>query len=151
MSNTITIQLHEDDRKRLDELIAFAGLISGELKSKAPIPFTQAPLFEKATEPQEAPEQPAPVNDHPADEVSPHGEPDTAATSETIPEPELPKYTTADILSKVQTMAGPGNPKREKAKAIVQSYGKKVSDIPEDKRTEAMLRLIELEQAPLED
>ena len=42
-------------------------------------------------------------------------------------------------------MAGPGNPKRERAKAIVTSYGKKVSDIPADKRNEAMQRLIELE------
>jgi hypothetical protein len=144
MSNTInvTVELCKEDRQRIDELIAFAGLIVGELKSR-PVIFTA---------PQETPDRPVPEIMHPADILPPHGEPEPAADPEPVeaPEPELPKYTTADILAKVQSMAGPGNPKREKAKAIVMSYGKKVSDIPEDKRTEAMLRLIELEQAPLE-
>lgn len=134
MSNTITIELCAEDRKRIDELIAFAGLIASSLHS--------APVATAA-----APEQPAPEINHPADILPPHGDPEPAATVSEVEkvEPEQPKYTTADILAKVQTMAGPGNPKREKAKAIVQSYGKKVSDIPEDKRNEAMQRLIELE------
>ena len=140
MSNTITIQLHEDDRKRLDELIAFAGLIAAELKDRGPV-VMGLDLSLAASQTEEAAEQPAPEVNHPADILPPHGDPEPAEA----PEPELPKYTTADILAKVQTMAGPGNPKREKAKAIVQSYGKKVSDIPEDKRTEAMMRLIALE------
>lgn len=129
MSNTITIELCAEDRKRIDELIAFAGLIAGEMKTH------NAPVIMAAVDPEPA----APAEEHPVDAVAPHGE------SEPVAEPELPKYTTADILAKVQTMAGPGNPKRERAKAIVQSYGKKVSDIPEDKRAEAMQRLMELE------
>ena len=137
MSNTITIELCTEDRKRLDELIAFAGLIASEMKSNS-VPGIEPPKPLKVV---------TPAEEHPVDAVSPHGEPEPAATVSEVEkvEPEQPQYTTADILAKVQTMAGPGNPKREKAKAIVQSYGKKVSDIPEDKRNEAMQRLIELE------
>lgn len=139
MSNTITIELCKEDRQRLDDITGFLGWIVSELKSHPVV----------ATAPQETPEPSAPEILHPADILPPHGEPEPVAPVE-APEPELPKYTKEDIQAKVQSMAGPGNPKREQAKAIVQSYGKKVSDIPEDKRTEAMLRLIELEQAPLE-
>lgn len=128
MSNTITIELCKEDRQRIDELIAFAGLIASEMKSRT---LTVVEDNE--------PEAAAPAEEHPVDDDLPW------ETSEPAAEPEQPKYTTADILAKVQTMAGPGNPKRERAKAIVQSYGKKVSDIPEDKRAEAMQRLIELE------
>lgn len=142
MSNTITIELCEEDRKRLDSVTCLLGHLIGEQKQYNT--FLQN-AFRTPAAPQEAPEQPAPEINHPADILPPHGEPEPAADSEPVIEPELPKYTTADILAKVQTMAGPGNPKREKAKAIVTSYGKKVSDIPEDKRTEAMMRLIALE------
>jgi len=125
MSNTITIELCKEDRQRIDELIAFAGLIASEMKSRPQLQLLDKPV--------------TPAEEHPADDDLPW------ETTEPAAEPEQPKYTTADILAKVQTMAGPGNPKRERAKAIVQSYGKKVSDIPEDKRNEAMQRLIELE------
>ena len=124
MSNHITIELCKEDRQRIDELIAFAGLIVGEMKSN------RAPIFRAALDP---------VEEHPVDAVSPHGEPEPVA------EPELPQYTKADVLAKVQQLAAPNSPHREQAKAIVQSYGKKVSDIPEDKLNEAMQRLIELE------
>jgi hypothetical protein len=135
MSNKITIELCEEDRKRLDSLFLIVAEVVAELKSRG-VPVCHE-LETVAT--QEAPEQPAPVNEHPADEVSPHGEPEPVA------EPEQPKYTKADILAKVQKLAGPNNPKREQAKAIVKSYGAKVSDIPEDKYAEVMEKLTELE------
>lgn len=141
MSNTVTIitELCPEDRKRIDELIAFAGLIASEMKGHGAQVCAEA-----EEEPQEAPRPLNPdviMPQHPADVLPPHGEPEPAAT----PEPELPKYTKEDILAKVQSLAGPNNPKREQAKAIVKSYGAKVSDIPADKYTEVMMQLIALE------
>jgi hypothetical protein len=136
MSNKITIELCEEDRKRLDSLFLIVAEVVAELKAQRP-PVVTMDLKTVAT--QEAPEQPAPEINHPVDEVSPHGEPEPAA------EPEQPKYTKDDVLAKVQSLAGPNNPKREEAKAIVKSYGAKVSDIPEDKYAEVMDKLTALE------
>lgn len=99
-------------------------------------------------EPAEAPastEAAAAETGHPVDEVSPHGEPEPAAAPE---QPEAPKYTKEDILALVQKLAAPTSPehKRTGAKAIVKSYGAKVSDIPADKYAEAMDRLTALDK-----
>ena len=135
MSNRITIELCAEDRQRLDELIAFAGLIASEMKTHNDSePATMEPL--KVV---------TPAEEHPVDAVSPHGEPEPVAVPAADPEPELPKYSKDDILAKVQSLAGPNNPKREKAKAIVKRYGTKISDIPEDKYGEVMAELLELE------
>ena len=125
MSNHITIELCAEDRKRIDELIAFAGMIAAGMNrhNMADVPvFTQEPAEE-----------------HPVDAVVPHELPEPVA------EPEQPKYTKADILAKVQKLAQPNSPKRAEAKAIVQGYAAKVSDIPEDKYNEVMAKLAELE------
>ena len=122
MSNTITIELCAADRKRIDELIDFAGLIVGEMKGNKPDLSIVPPA--------------APAEEHPVDAVAPHGE----------PEPELPQYTKEDVMAKVQKLAAPNSPKREQAKTIVKSYGAKVSDIPEDKYAEVMTKLAELEE-----
>ena len=127
MSNHITIQLCEEDRQRIDELIAFAGLIASEMKSSHGLKVV------------------APAEEHPVDAVAPHGEPEPAAEPEAAPAEKVYKVTKEDIMAKVQALAAPNNPKREQAKAIVKSYGAKVSDIPEDKYTEVMDKLVELE------
>jgi hypothetical protein len=137
MNNIITIALCEEDRKRIDELIAFTGLIVSEMKSPSPV-IVQEPI-QAPTAPQDAPEQPDPVNEYPVEEDSPYDLPEPAA------KPEQPKYTKDDVLAKVQSLAGPNNPKREEAKAIVKSYGTKVSDIPADKYAEVMDKLTALE------
>jgi len=140
MSNTITIEFCPEDRKRIDELIAFAGLIVGELKSRGvPVCKELEAIAETAAAPQDAPEQLAPETVHPVDEVSP------LAAPEPVAEPEPPKYTKADILALVQKLAAPSSSKREEAKAIVKSYAAKVSDIPEDKYAEVMDKLTALE------
>lgn len=135
MSNHITIELCAEDRQRIDELIAFAGLIASEMKSNRPLQLQSIDengiRFGTATE------------EHPVDAVAPHGEPEPAADPE--PAEKVYKVTKADIMAKVQALAAPNNPKREQAKAIVKSYGAKVSDIPEDKYTEVMDKLVELE------
>jgi hypothetical protein len=88
--------------------------------------------------PESEPEETEP----PADEVSPAEEPEPVAE----PEPEAPKYTKQDVVALVQKLAAPNNPKREKAKAIVKSYGTKVSDIPEAKYAEVMDKLTALDK-----
>ena len=142
MSNRIIIELCAEDRKRIDELIAFAGLIASEMKSKnEPIIMTNPATTA------------APAEEHPVDAVAPHGEPEPVATvSEVekvepvaVPAEKVYTVTKADIMAKVQALAAPNNPKREQAKAIVKSYGAKVSDIPEDKYDEVMAKLVELE------
>ena len=82
---------------------------------------------------------------HPVDEVSPHGDPEPAAAPE---QPEAPKYTKADVQALVQKLAAPTSPehKRTGAKAIVKSYGAKVSDIPEEKYAEVMDKLTALDK-----
>ena len=133
MSNHITIELCKEDRQRIDELIAFAGLIASEMKSK-PNHMEFAPDGTITVTHEE----------HPVDAVAPHGDPEPVATVSEVEKVE-PKYTKEDIMAKVQALAAPNNPKREQAKAIVKSYGAKVSDIPEDKYDEVMDKLVELE------
>lgn len=81
---------------------------------------------------------------HPAEEVAAVVEPEPAAA----PEPEAPKYTKADVQALVQKLAAPTSPehKRTGAKAIVKSYGAKVSDIPEEKYAEVMDKLTALDK-----
>lgn len=125
MSNHITIELCKEDRQRLDEVIAFLGLLVGEKHSK----------------PQETVEQPKPVeqeNTHPVDAVSPHADP------EPVTEPETPKVTKDDVQALVIKLAAPGAGKKDAARAIVYEYAKKVSDIPEDKLVEVMAKLKKL-------
>lgn len=131
MSNHITIELCAEDRQRIDELIGFAGWIVSEMKSKPGLKVVE------------------PAEEHPVDAVEPHGEPEPVATVSEVekvePAEKVYKVTKEDIMAKVQALAAPNNPKREQAKAIVKSYGAKVSDIPEEKYDEVMDKLVELE------
>ena len=145
MSNTITIELCKEDRERLDLLSSAIIALGGELKnffgSDEVAYATGGVLANELAEPQEVPKAEPPEITHPAEEVTAQPDPEPAVA----PEPELPKYTKENILAKVQSLAGPNNPKRDAAKAIVKKYGAKVSDIPEDKYTEVMAQLIALE------
>lgn len=127
MSNFITIELCKEDRKRIDELIGMAGWIVGALKDMANHPLA---VLEQT-------EQPAPVNEHPVDEVSPHAAPEPVA------EPEV-NYTKEDVQALVLKLAAPGTGKKDAVKAIVNEYAKKVSDIPEEKLNEVMAKLQKL-------
>lgn len=106
-------------------------------------------IMKPDTEPTEEPAAPtsaadtaAPETAHPAEEVGAVVEPEPAAESET------PKYTKDDVQALVRKLAAPNSPehKRTGAKAIVTSYGTKVSDIPEDKYTEVMAKLTALDK-----
>ena len=138
MSNRITIELCAEDRQRIDELIGFAGWIVSEMKSK-PNCVEFAPDGTITVKHEE----------HPVDAVEPHGDPEPVATISEVekvePAEKVYKVTKEDIMAKVQALAAPNNPKREQVKAIVKSYGTKISDIPEDKYDEVMAKLAELE------
>lgn len=142
--NKIIIELCQEDRERLDLLNSTLIALGDELKKHAPLQLRS--IDENGIHFGTAAEE------HPVDAVVPHadpvGEPGAAGVDGTAdPEPAEKVYqiTKADIMAKVQALAAPNNPKREQAKAIVKSYGAKVSDIPEDKYDEVMAKLVELE------
>ena len=124
MSNHITIEFCQEDRKRIDELIGLAAWITGALKDMA-----------AAAQPAETAE---PVNEHPADAVIPFTTPEPAA------EPEQVNYTKDDIQALVMKLAAPNTGKKEAARAIVYEYAQRISGIPEDKVNEVMARLLKL-------
>ena len=134
--NTIIIELCQEDRQRLDTIINLLGDLKPNCHKCVEAATANMAEGLKVVSPAAAP---APAPEHPVDEVSPHAQPEPAA------EPAKPKYTKEDILAKVQSLAKPGSQNRAEAKAIVNDYGAKVSDIPEDKYDEVMARLTALE------
>lgn len=129
MSNRITIELCQEDRERLDLLTSTLIALGGELTKHSPATLN---IDLKPVTPAE--------EEHPVDAVVPHADPVGDPG-----DPGEPGYTKDDVLAKVQQLAAPNDPKREQAKAIVKSYGAKVSDIPADKYAEVMAKLAELE------
>lgn len=143
MSNiNVTLELCPDDRKRLDELIGFIPFLIDGLQKLA-----AQPTQNTTNAPTPAREE-TPKTEHPVDDVTPRQAPQPHPDAAPVEEPEAPKYTKADIQSRVQKLAAPTMPAaiRQGAKAIVKSYGAKVSDIPEEKYPEVMARLDELEK-----
>ena len=127
MSNVIEFRLCDEDRARLDKIIEGLGSLKPNCQNCTE---TALRVMGENLKIVQEPE-------HPVDAVVPHADPE--------PVGKVYKVTKADIMAKVQALAAPNNPKREEAKAIVKSYGAKVSDIPEDKYDEVMDRLVELE------
>jgi len=120
--NKITIELCEEDRARLDNILeALKGL------AVTPCVTVETP---------EAPAAPEPVQPEPV-----------AQTPAAAPEPpkaeEVPEVTAAELQSKVVQLVGAG--KKEAARAIVTEYAKCVGEIPAEKRAEVLKRLNELE------
>lgn len=150
MSNaiTITVELGPESQAKLDMLLAALTGLRPNCHSCTETALRAMGENMKACQEVGPAEEPTAPNNaaepvaleivHPADEVSSHGEPEPVA------EPEVPKYTKADVLAMVQKLAAPNSSKREQAKAIVKSYGAKVSDVPEDKYPEVMDKLTKL-------
>ena len=118
--NHITIELCKEDRQRLDEVIAFLGLLVGE---KYSTPQDAAKAFEEAN----APVAPEPVGISKKENVEP-----------------AVNYTKDDVQALVIKLAAPGTGKKDAARAIVYEYAKKVSDIPDEKLNEVMAKLNKL-------
>lgn len=151
MSNTITIELCKEDRQRLDELIAFAGLLVGEIKSR---PVVEAPAA-PSTAPQSA-EEPKPVEtEHPVEEVTAPAKPEpvakpeemTAEIAANVTDATVrPKYALDDIQALVLKLASPAGGKRDQVRAIVKEYAERVSLIKPDKFAEVMDKLTALDK-----
>ena len=114
--NKITIEFCPEDRKRIDELIAFAGLIASELKSRpAPAPVVELPATTEADDPEDAP---APA-----------------------PEPEATPVSLAEFQKAVTIVCAKGQKQKADAREIINQYAASVSEVPEDKRAEILAAL----------
>lgn len=137
--NKIVIELAAEDRKRIDELIAFAGLIAGELKSAAPGPvLMNGAAFRAAAE-------------HPADAPTTHLEPPVAAPAASIPQPatveptpEVKPVSLGEFQKAIVTRCAESPAMKAKVQALVRKYADSVSNIPEGKRSEVLAELAKL-------
>lgn len=149
MSNTINliVELGPESMGKLDKILAALEGIGHHncascTDSALKVMGENLRIVTGTAEEPKAPEQPA---ENPAQEISqPVEEVTAAADPEPAEEQKAPEYTKNDVLALVQKLAAPNNPKREAAKAIVKSYGAKVSDIPADKYGEVMEKLHKL-------
>lgn len=120
---TITTELCAEDRARLDRIIAAL-----EARPVAEQEDTK-PSCERCMETVQAL----------ADAIE--AQPDQPTTA---PEPEpQPIYKASDVQQKVVALSAAG--KKAEVRAIVLEYAERVSGIPEDKYSEVMARLNELE------
>lgn len=120
--NTITIELCQEDRQRLDKIITLLGQSASEQKTQpAPqvvedLPLEGAAHLEPVADP--TPEAPAPD-----------------------PAPEVKAISLAEFQKAVTIVAAKGTKQKAAAKAIVNKYAPSVSEVPEDKRAEVMAEL----------
>lgn len=135
---TVTTELCQEDRNRLDTLIAI-GL---ELCKKNVYDVQPVAPAETQQNAADAASEQAPETAHPVDAPDVWSEP---ASEEPAEEP-VREVTKEELQALVQKMATPNHPKRDRAKAIIQSYGAKVSDVPCEKRAECWDKLIALDQ-----
>ena len=136
MSNTITIELCKEDRQRIDELIAFAGLIVSEMKSRPT--GIQGELLQ------------AEVSIGLPVEGAAHLEPvqieDPAPAPDPVPDPvpEVKPVSLAEFQKAVTRAVAKGPKQKESTRAIINKYAPSVSEVPEDKRAEIMDELAKI-------
>lgn len=121
----ITIELCDEDRKRLDDILEALKGKTGHCNCAEHA--TEAPESAKET-----PQQPQPK------EV-----PTEPEKAENEPKQEAPEVSVAELQSKVVQLVSAG--KKEATRAIVMEYAKSVGEIPADKRAEVLERLNALE------
>lgn len=122
--NTInmTVTFSEEDRQRIDELIAAALLLVGELKERPQARIT----LEAAPDPEPPVEEPV---------VEPTPEP----VAETAP--EVKPVSFAEFQKAVTLAVSKGPDAKKAVKALINEYADSVSAVPEDKRAEVMTKL----------
>ena len=126
--NTITIELCKEDRQRLDEVIAFLGLIAGEIKSRPAAASLPEHPIDASTTHLEPVEEPAPA---PAAETPPW-------------EPTPAPVSLAEFQKAVTQAVAKGPKQKDAAKEIINKYAASVSAVPEDKRAEVMAELAKI-------
>lgn len=125
--NKIVIELCAEDRQRIDELISFAGLLVGELKSR-PVPTTES--FTLLT--------------HPADAPTTHLEPLAPAPDPVAAAPAPAPVSLGEFQKAIVTRCAESAATKQKVQALVHRYAESVSAIPEDKRSEVLAALSEI-------
>lgn len=158
MSNTITIELCQEDRARVDRLIAalerrtcdkcvasaleFVNKAQPEQASADPVQQKLAETLAKASQPVEAPknatgaaEASTPTTTPPEEETPKEDMPAQPATAKTVNQ--------KDVRAKYVELAASG--KKEDARAILLSYATAISAIPDDKCQEVYDKLVALE------
>lgn len=139
--NKIVIELCAEDRKRIDELIGFAGLIVDEQK--------QYRVFMERNILAAAPGSSA--AEHPADGSVAHLEPSVVAPAACQPEPaavepapEVKPISLGEFQKAIVTRCAESPATKAKVQALVHKYAPSVSEIPEDKRPEVLAALAKL-------
>lgn len=159
MSNTITIELCAEDRARLDRLTAAlegatpncsscAETVAKIVKPDSTMEQLAA-VMANASDPTEAPQKPqdepkaeAKENTQPAEETATAPEP----VAEAAPETEKPAVTLEQIHQKAMQLATIADgTKKAAVREIVNTYAKRISDLPEDKWPEIWDKLLALE------
>lgn len=138
MSNTITFELCEEDRKRLDQIIALLS-VQTESVLKLPKEVTKTP--EKLTEGEkQGNAQPEPKTQAQPKKTTPASE-KTEASAHVVE--EAPQVSVDDIRNLVVELTRKG--KKEEVRAIVNEYAATVSGVPTEKRNEVFDKLKKLE------
>lgn len=133
MPNIITIELCQEDRARLDKILA--ALEAGHECKNCVDAVTEA--MDTMTASEIAPQ----TNENTEKEEEP-AEPEKAPEIEET-EPEQPAVDREDIRRKVVELTAAG--KKAAARDIVKGYAGTISGIPDDKLAEVWKKLIELE------
>lgn len=127
--NHIIIELCAEDRARLDAIIEGLNNITATPATATLEAIPEVPAPAEQSEPADAP-APAPI-------VEP-------TTVEPTPaEPEVKPISLAEFQKAVTLAVSKGAPKKT-IKAIINKYAPSVSEVPEDKRAEAVAALAEI-------
>ena len=139
MSNQITIELCAEDRARIDKLMESMSSLdvtlcaaSGLFSIRATQTPSDAPADAQPQEKTEAAKVPTPAQD--------------AAETRTEPT-EGTAYKLADVQQLVVRLCSPEIGMKAQVREIIKAYAPKVTDIPEAKYGEVMVKLKALEQS----
>lgn len=133
--NKIVIELCADDRQRIDELIAFAGLIAGELKRRPVVglDLAQGPDFTAPLQTEEV------YVGHPVEGAA-HLEPVIIEAPDSAPAP----ISLGEFQKVIVTRCAESADTKEKVQALIHQYADSVSAVPEAKRAEVLAALKEI-------
>ena len=133
--NKIVFELCEEDRQRLDAIIAGLAKVATPV---APL-ITETPVMMTAT------------TEHPADAPTTHLVPPADAPATAQPEPaamepapEVKLVSLGEFQKAVTMVCAKGSAQKQAAKKIINKYAPSVSEVPETKRAEVMAELANL-------
>lgn len=152
--NTITIELCQEDRNRLDKIIEALSTrpnCASCVKTAIQMTGYAREDAEQTTPAQDAPNAPETTETTTPPETQIQDETPTAAanTTQTAPETSKPSVTLEQIQQKVMALATmDGGAKKAKVREVISAYGAKVSDLKDqqDKWAEVWAKLTALEK-----